>query len=176
MRPPLLVNDLSALGSLLASLVFFTGLVYSGKFYDSGRPASWPPVITWLWRAAWVLWLVAVVTFVIVRIQYPVDGDITISPPHAPLMQQILQLLGLGSIIGGHMFLWAWWLAIAIRGARARSRNRQRRDTAMRQPLLQGTGGVAIAILAPILVVVVGATCPFVLIAIVLLLGHPMPH
>lgn len=80
MRPSLFVYDLAALGSLLASLVFFTALVYSGKFFGAGRPASWPPVITWLWRFAWMLWLVAVITFVVLRIQYPVDGDITITP------------------------------------------------------------------------------------------------
>lgn len=117
----MLVYDITAIGSLLATLVICTGLVYSGKFFDSGRPASWPPIITWLWRIAWMLWLVAVITVLVLRIQYPVDGAIPPSP-HAPLEEQILQPLALGSVVGGYMFLWAWWLAIAIRGTRARLR------------------------------------------------------
>ncbi len=84
MGPSLFVYDITAIGSLLATLVIVTGLVYSGKFFDSGRPASWPPIIKWMWRFAWMLWLVAVVTFVVLRIQYPVDSDVTISP-HAPV-------------------------------------------------------------------------------------------
>lgn len=175
MRPSLFVYDYSAIGSLLATLVLFTGLVYSGKFFDSGRPASWPPIITWLWRIAWMLWLVAVIIVVVLRIQYPVDGAIVPSP-HAPLEEQILQPLVPGSVIGGYMFLWAWWLAIMFRGARARSRRHERTATAMPQPLLQRLGRVAVAILALIVVLIVGATCPFVLIALDLLLGQALPH
>lgn len=121
MGPSLFVYDITPIGSLLATLVIFTGLVYSGKFFDSGRPASWPPIITWLWRIAWMLWLVAVITVLALRIQYPVGGAIPPSP-YAPLEEQMLQPLALGSVFGGYMVLWAWWLAIAIRGTRARLR------------------------------------------------------
>ncbi len=175
MRSSLLFYDFAALGSLLASLVICTGLVYSGKFFGAGRPASWPPIIKWMWRVTWMLWLVAVISFVVLRIQYPVDGDITISP-HAPLEEQILQLLALGSVIGGYIIMWAWWLALAVRGARARSRGHERSATAMRQSLSQRLGRGAVVILSLIIVVVVGATCPFVIIAIFWLLGHEMPH
>lgn len=115
------VYDVTAIGSLLATLVIFTGLVYSGKFFDSGRPASWPPIITWMWRITWMLWLVAVIAVLVLRIQYPVDGAIPPSP-HAPLEEQMLQSLALGSVVGGYIIVWAWWLAIAIRGTRARLR------------------------------------------------------
>ncbi len=171
MRPSLLFYDFAALGSLLASLVFFTALVYSGKFFDSGRPASWPPAITWMWRFAWMLWLVAVITFVVLRIQYPVDGDITISP-HAPLEEEILQLLALGSVIGGYIIMWAWLLALAVRGARAQ--DHERNATAMRQPLSQRLGRVAVVILTLIIMVIAGATCPFVTLAILYLVGLAM--
>jgi len=169
------VYDLAPLGSLLAILVFFTALVYSGKVFGGERPASWPPVITWLWRFAWMLWLVAVITVVVLRIQYPVDGDITITP-HAPLEEHVLQLLALGGVIGGYILFWAWWLALAFRGARARSRGRERNATAMPQPLSQRLDHVAIVILTLIIVVIAGATCPFVTLAILYLIGLAMPR
>jgi hypothetical protein len=174
-RPSLFVYDLAALGSLLASLVFFTGLVYSGKFFGAARPARWPPIIKWMWRFAWMLWLVAVITFVVLRIQYPVDGDITITP-HAPPEEHVLQLLALGGVIGGYILLWAWWLALAFRGARARLRGRERNATAMPQPLSQRLGHVAVVILTLIIVVIAGATCPFVTLAILYLIGLAMPR
>lgn len=175
MRPSLLFYDFAALGSLLASLVFFTSLAYSGKLFGAGRPASWPPIIKWLWRIAWMLWLVAVITFVVLRIQYPVDGAITITP-HAPVMQHVLQILALGGVAGGYLFLWAWWLAIAFRGARARLRDHERNATAMRQPLWQGPGRVAVIILTLAIVVIVGATCPFVTMAILYFIGVALPR
>lgn len=175
MRPSLLVYDFAALGSLLASLVICTGLVYSGKFFGAGRPASWPPIIKWMWRFAWMLWLVAVITFVVLRIQYPVDGDITITP-HAPLEEHVLQLLALGGVIGGYILLWAWWLALAFRGTRARLRGRERNATAMPQPLSQRLGLVAVVILTLIIVVIAGAICPFVTLAILYLIGLAMPR
>lgn len=130
MRPSWLFYDLAALGSRGAILVFWTVRVYSGRFFGAVRLASWPPIITWLWRCAWMLWLVAVITFVVLRIQYPEDGDITITP-HAPLEEHVLQLLALGGVIGGYILLWAWWLALAFRGARARLRGRERNASAM---------------------------------------------
>lgn len=175
MRSSLFVYDLAALGSLLASLIFFTALVYSGKFFGAGRPASWPPVITWLWRFAWMLWLVAVITFVVLRIQYPVDGDITITP-HAPLEEHVLQILASGGVIGGYILLWAWWLALAFRGARARLRGRERNATAMPQAPSQRLGPVPLVILTLVIVVIAGATCPFVTLVILYLIGLAMPR
>src|SRR5258706_9901636 len=126
--------DLAALGSLLATLVFWTALVYSGRFLGAVRPARWPPIIKWLWRFAWMLWLLAAITFVVLRIRYPVGGDITISP-HVPLMEHVLQILALGGIIGGYSIVWAWSTALAFYEARARSRGHERHAAAMRQQL-----------------------------------------
>jgi hypothetical protein len=109
----LLLYDFAALGSLLASLVICTVLVYSGKFYGAGRPASWPPIIKWMWRLPWMLWLLAVITFVVLRIRYPVGGDITISP-NVPLMEHVLQILASGGVVGGYIIVFAWWLALVI--------------------------------------------------------------
>ena len=132
--PSLLFYDFAALGSLLATLVFWTALVYSGRFLGAVRPASWPPIIKWLWRFAWMLWLLAAITFVVLRIRYPVGGDITISP-NVPLMEHVLQVLALGAIIGGYIIVWAWSLALAIYEAAVRSRGHERHATAMRQQL-----------------------------------------
>jgi len=132
--PSLLFYDLAALGSLLATLVFWTALVYSDRFLAAGRPASWPPIITWLWRFAWMLWLLAAITFVVLRIRDPVGGDITISP-HVPLMEHVLQLLALGAIFGGYSIVWAWSLALAIYEARVRSRGHERHAAAIRQQI-----------------------------------------
>jgi hypothetical protein len=54
-----------------------------------------------------------VITFVVLRIRYPVDGDITISP-NVPLMEHVLQILALGGVVGGFYIVFAWWLALAI--------------------------------------------------------------
>jgi hypothetical protein len=117
----LLVDDFAALGSLLATLVLFTGLVYSGKFFGAGRPASWPPIIKWMWRVPWMLWLMAVITFVVLRVRYPIDGDITISPP-VPLVEHVLQILALIGVVGGFYLVFAWWLALVIYQAMRRQR------------------------------------------------------
>src|SRR5712691_3478347 len=143
-RPSLLFYDLAALGSLLATLVFWTALVYSGRFLAAGRPASWPPIINWLWRFAWMLWLLAAITFVVLRIRYPVGGDITISP-HVPLMEHVLHVLALGGIIGGYIIVWAWSLALAIYEARVRSRGHERHAAAMQQQLSPRRGHTAAA-------------------------------
>lgn len=171
----LFVYDLYATGSLLAILVFCTGLVYSGKFFDLGRPASWPPIIRWLWRVSWLLWLVAVLSVVVLRIQYPVEGHIVPSPT-APLEEQILQNLVVGSVVGGYILLWAWWLANVVRGSRARSRRKALNATATPQPLWLRLGRLTVVILGLIVMVVVGAACPFAIIGIELLLGHAAPH
>ncbi len=114
----MLVYDFSALGSLLATLVIFWAMRaffvrFPGLFPYVVRQASWPPIIKWLWRSAWMLWLLAVISFVVLRIRYPVGGDITISP-NVPLMEHVLQLLALGGVIGGYLIVWAWLLALAI--------------------------------------------------------------
>jgi hypothetical protein len=173
--PSLLINYLAAFGSLIATFVLCTGLVYSGKFFGAERPAHWAPIITWLWRVTWMLWLVAVTAFVVLTIHYPVNNGAIISP-HLPLEEQILMLLALGSVLGGYVLLLVWWLALAVRAVRARSRNRERNATAMRQTLRQHLGDVAVVILALIIVVVVTPTFPFVLIVSSLLLSYVMPH
>jgi hypothetical protein len=58
-------------------------------------------------------WLLAVITFVVLRIRYPVGGDITVSP-HVPLLEHILQVLALGGVVGGYLIGFAWWLALVI--------------------------------------------------------------
>ena len=135
MRPSWLFYDLAALGSLLATLVFWAVVVnFFSKVLGALHPASWPPIIKWLWRFAWMLWLLAVITFVVLRLRYPVDGDITISP-HVPLMEHVLQVLALGGIIGGHIMVWAWWLAFIIYESRVRSRGHERHAAAVWQQL-----------------------------------------
>jgi hypothetical protein len=59
-------------------LLGIAGLVWQVPWCSP--PASWPPIIKWMWRIPWMLWLLAVITFVVLRIRYPVGGDITISP------------------------------------------------------------------------------------------------
>src|SRR5262249_18319329 len=83
--------DVAALGSLLWALLSGTALVNSGRLVNTPHPAGWPPIITWLWRIPWMLWLLAAISFVVLRLQYPVGGDITISP-NVPLMENILQV------------------------------------------------------------------------------------
>jgi hypothetical protein len=110
----MLFYDLAALGSLLASLVIYWAfVVWSVRYRGVPRPASWPPIIKWMWRLPWMLWLLAVITFVVLRIRYPVGGDITISP-NVPLMEHILQVLALGGVVGGYIIVFAWWLALVI--------------------------------------------------------------
>jgi hypothetical protein len=109
----LLLDDFAALGSLLASLVIITMLVYSGRFFGAGRPASWPPIINWMWRLSWMLWLLAAITFVVLRMRYPVGGDITLSP-NVPPMEHVLQILASGGVVGGYIIVFAWWLALSI--------------------------------------------------------------
>lgn len=128
----MLFYDFSALGSLLATLVFWTALVYSGWFLRAAHPASWPPIIKWMWRAAWMLWLLAAISFVVLRIRYPVGGDITISP-NVPLLEHVFQLLALGGIIGGYLIVWTSWLALAIYEAVVRSRGHEHNAAAMQQ-------------------------------------------
>jgi hypothetical protein len=111
--------DWAALGSLLATLVIWAALVYSGRFLGAVRPASWPPIIKWMGRLSWMLWLVAAITFVVLRIRYPVGGDITISP-NVPLMEHVLQVLALVGIIGGYIIVWAWGFALAVYETRVR--------------------------------------------------------
>lgn len=78
--PSLLINYLAAFGSVLATLVLCTGLIYSSKFFGAEPPARWAPTIAWLWRVTWMLWLVAVTTFVVLTLHYPVKNNATISP------------------------------------------------------------------------------------------------
>lgn len=92
-----------------------------------------------MWRFAWMLWLVAAFTFVALRIQYPVGGDITISP-NAPLVEHVLQALALGGIIGGYILVWAWRLALALYEAVVGSRGHERHAAVMRQQLSQRRG------------------------------------
>jgi hypothetical protein len=64
-------------------------------------------------------------------------------------------------------------------GARARLRGRERNATAIPQPLSQRlgqVGHVAVVILTLMIVVIAGATCPFVTLAILYLIGLAMPR
>jgi len=162
--------DLAALGSLLWILVFWTALVYSGRFLGAVRPASWPPIITWLWRFAWMLWLLAAITFVVLRIRYPVGGDITISP-HVPLMEHVLQVLALGGIIGGYIIVSAWWFALAVYETRVRSRGHERHAAAMWQQLWQPSGHVAWDIVLLIMILVMAAALAFLIIVVVMVIN-----
>lgn len=173
--PSLFINYLAAFGSLLATLVLCSGLVYSGRFFGAERPASLAPIITLLWSVTWMLWLVAVTAFVVLTLHYPVKGATTISP-HVTLEEQILMLLAIGSALGGYVLLFAWWLALFVRAVRARSRVRERNATAKRQTPRQRLGDGAVVILALIIVVVLTPTFPFVLIVSSLLLSYVMPH
>jgi hypothetical protein len=166
----LLFYDFAALGSLLATLVFRTALVYSGRFLFAGRPASWPPIINWLWRFAWMLWLLAAITFVVLRIRYPVGGDITISP-HVPLMEHVLQVLALGGVVGGYIIVWAWWIALAIYEARVRSRGHERHAAAMRQQLSPRRGHTAADIVLLIMALVMVAALAFLIIVLVMVIN-----
>ena len=165
--------DLAALGSLLWLLVFRTALVYSGRFLGAVRPARWPPIIKWLWRFAWMLWLLAAITFVVLRIRYPVGGDITISP-HVPLMEHVLQVLALGGVVGGYIIVHVWWFALTIYEARVRSRGHERSATTMRQSLSQRLGRGAVVILLLVITLVV-ASWPLIIVFI-MLNTHEMPH
>lgn len=80
------------------------------------------------------------------------------------------------SALSGYVLLLAWWLALAARSIRARSRGRERNARAMPQTLRQRLSRVAVVILALIIVVVVTPTCPFVLIVSSLLLSYVTPH
>lgn len=51
-----------------------------------------------------------------------------------------------------------------------------RRNDHMRQPLWQRPGRVAVVILTLILVVIAGATCPFVTMAILYFIGVALPR
>ena len=157
--------DLAALGSLLASLVFYWALrVLFGRFRGAVRPASWPPIIKWMWRLAWMLWLLAVITFVVLRIRYPVGGDITISP-NVPLMEHILQVLALGGVVGGFIIVQAWWLALAIYETRVR------KAPAIWQQLSQRPGNVAVVIALLIMTLFLAAAAVFVIIVLVLIIN-----
>jgi hypothetical protein len=164
-----LFYDLAALGSLLWILLFWTALVNASgsfrflRFFSALHPAGWPPTITWLWRFAWMLWLLAAISFVVLRIRYPVGGDITISP-NVPLMEHVLQVLALGGIIGGHIIWWAWFIAVNIHGAAVRSRGH---DAAMRQQLSQRRGHVAWGIVLLIMTLVWAAAGVFLIIMLV---------
>lgn len=172
MGPSMLFYDLSALGSLLAILVFWTALVYSGWFLRAGHPAHWPPIITWLWRAAWVLWLLAAISFVVLRIRYPVGGDITISA-NVPLMEHVLQLLALGGIIGGYLIGWAWWIALAIYEIVVRSRGHEHNAAAMQQQLAPRRGSVVVVarIALLIMALVMVAAIAFLIIYLVMFIN-----
>ena len=166
--------DLAALGSLLWILVFWTALVYSGRFLGAVRPASWPPIITWLWRFAWMLWLLAAITFVVLRIRYPVGGDITISP-NVPLMEHVLQVLALGGVVGGYIIVSAWWFALAVYETRVRSRGHERNAAAMWQQLWQPSGHVAWDIVLLIMILVMAAALAFLIIVVVMVINFFIP-
>src|SRR5260221_12101922 len=162
--------DLAALGSLLATLVFLTALVYSGRFLGAVRPARWPPIIKWLWRFAWMLWLLAAITFVVLRIRYPVGGDITISP-NVPLMEHVLQVLALGGVVCGYIIFWTWWFALTIYEIRVRSTGYERNAAPMRQQLCQPDGHVAWDIVLLIMMLVIAAAAVFVIIVLVTIIS-----
>jgi hypothetical protein len=162
--------DLAALGSLLWALVFWTALVYSGRFLGAVRPASWPPIIKWLWRFAWMLWLLAAITFVVLRIRYPVGGDITISP-NVPLMEHVLQVLALGGVVGGYIIVWAWRFGLTIYETRVRSQGHERNAAAMWQQLWQPSGHVAWDIVLLIMILVMAAAIVFVIIVVVTIIS-----
>ena len=159
--------DLAALGSLLWILLFWTALVNSGRLVSAPHPAGWPPIITWMGRIAWMLWLLAAISFVVLRLRYPVGGDITISP-NVPLMEHVLQVLALGGIIGGYIIFWVWMFALQIHGAAVRSRDL---DAAMWQQLAQRRGHVAWGIVLLIMVLVLAAALVFLIILLVMIIN-----
>jgi hypothetical protein len=124
-------------------------------------------MITWLGRFAWMLWLLAAVSFVVLRLRYPVGGDITIAPT-VPLMEHVLQVLALGGIIGGYSVVWAWMFALQIHGAAVRSRGL---DAAMWQQLSQRRGHVAWGIVLLIMTLVLAAAGVFLIIVLAMIIN-----
>jgi hypothetical protein len=116
----MLFYDFAALGSLLAVLVInWATVLWPARYRGTLRSASWPPIITWMWRIPWMLWPLAAITFILLRIRYPVGGDITISP-NAPLMEHVLQVLALGGVVGGYVIVCTSKIALAVYETRVR--------------------------------------------------------
>jgi hypothetical protein len=164
-----LFYDLAALGGLLANLVLWTALVNSGRLFSAPYPGGWPPIITWLGRFAWMLWLLAAISFVVLRIRYPVGGDITISP-NVPLMEQVLQVLATVGILGGFFILWVWQTAQNIHNA-VRSRGHKRNIAAVWQQLWQPHGHVAWDIVLLIMLLVWAAAGVFLIYILVIFIN-----
>jgi hypothetical protein len=160
--------DLAWLVPLLWTLLFMTALANSGRLFSAPHPASWPPIITWMGRIAWMLWLLAAISFVVLRLRYPVGGDITISP-NVPLMEQVLQVLALGGILGGYIIFWARWFALNIYGAR--SGGHERNIAAAWKQLWQPHGHVVWDIVLLIMVLVWAAAGVFLIYILVIFIN-----
>jgi hypothetical protein len=160
--------DLAALGSLLCVLLFWTALVNSGRLFSAPHPAGWPQIITWLGRFAWMLWLLAAISFVVLRLRYPVGGDITISP-NGPLMEHVLQVLALGGILGGYIIVWSWRFALQIHAAR--SQGHKRNVAAIWHQLWQPHGHVVWDIVLLIMVLVWAAAGVFLIYILVMFIN-----
>jgi hypothetical protein len=160
--------DVAALGSLLCTLLFWTALVNSGRLVSTPHPAGWPPIIKWLWRIPWMLWLLAAISFVVLRLRYPVGGDITISP-NVPLMESVLQVLALGGIVGGYIIFLAWRPALLIHAVR--SRGHERNAAARWQQLWQPHGHVVWDIVLLIMVLVWAASGVFLIYLLVMIIN-----
>ena len=163
-----LFYDLAALGSLLATLLFWTALINSGRLVSTPHPAGWPPIIAWMGRIPWMLWLLAAISFVVLRRRYPVGGDITISP-NVPLMEHALQVLALGGIVGGYIIFWVWRTALLIHAVR--SRGHERNAAAIWQQLWHPHGHVAWDIVLLIMVLVLAAALVFLIILLVMIIN-----
>jgi len=160
--------DLAALGSLLCTLLFWTALINSGRLVSTPHPAGWPPIIAWMGRIPWMLWLLAAISFVVLRRRYPVGGDITISP-NVPLMEHILQVLATVGILGGWIIVLAWQPALSLHAAR--SRDRERNIAAIWQHFWQPHGHVVWDIVLLIMVLVWAASGVFLIYLLVMIIN-----
>jgi hypothetical protein len=115
-----------------------------------------------------MLWLLAAISFVVLRLQYPVGGDITISP-NVPLMENILQVLATVGILGGWIIVLAWQPALFIHAAR--SRDRERNIAAIWQHFWQPHGHVVWDIVLLIMVLVWAASGVFLIYLLVMIIN-----
>jgi hypothetical protein len=119
-------------------------------------------------RFAWMLWLLAAISFVVLRLRYPVGGDITISP-NGPLMESVLQVLAVGGILGGYFIVWVWRTAQNIHAAR--SQGHKRNIAAVWQQLWQPHGHVVWDIVLLIMVLVWAAAGVFLIYILVMFIN-----